>query len=67
MFYFRNFKVKLKRKFLVYGAEDLAAGDFNGKSDPFCVLELVNVRLQTHTVYKTLNPEWNKLFTLYVA
>lgn len=37
---------------------------FIGKSDPFCVLELGNDRLQTHTVYKTLNPEWNKVFTL---
>lgn len=37
-----------------------------GKSDPFCVLELNNDRLQTHTVYKNLNPEWNKVFTLWV-
>lgn len=37
-----------------------------GKSDPFCVLELGNDRLQTHTIYKTLNPEWNKVFTLSV-
>lgn len=35
-----------------------------GKSDPFCVLELGNDSLQTHTVYKNLNPEWNKVFTL---
>lgn len=35
-----------------------------GKSDPFCVVELSNDRLQTHTVYKNLNPEWNKVFTL---
>ena len=37
-----------------------------GKSDPFCVLQLGNDRLQTHTIYKTLNPEWNKVFTLCV-
>lgn len=37
-----------------------------GKSDPFCVLELGNDRLQTHTVYKSLNPEWNTVFTLSV-
>lgn len=37
---------------------------FPGKSDPFCVLELNNDRLQTHTVYKNLSPEWNKVFTL---
>lgn len=39
---------------------------FVGKSDPFCVLELGNDRLQTHIVYKTLNPEWNTVFTLSV-
>lgn len=37
-----------------------------GKSDPFCVLELGNDRLQTHTVYKSLKPEWNTVFTLSV-
>uniref|UniRef100_A0A8C9RWY0 Multiple C2 and transmembrane domain-containing protein 1 n=1 Tax=Scleropages formosus TaxID=113540 RepID=A0A8C9RWY0_SCLFO len=35
-------------------------------SDPFCVVELSNDRLQTHTVYKNLNPEWNKVFTFNV-
>lgn len=40
---------------------------FPGKSDPFCVLELNNDRLQTHTVYKNLSPEWNKVFTLWVT
>ncbi|MGH0189227.1 UNVERIFIED_CONTAM: hypothetical protein FKN15_034312 [Acipenser sinensis] len=37
-----------------------------GKSDPFCVVELGNDRLQTHTVYKNLNPEWNKVFTFTI-
>uniref|UniRef100_A0A7N6F7S8 C2 domain-containing protein n=1 Tax=Anabas testudineus TaxID=64144 RepID=A0A7N6F7S8_ANATE len=50
----------------VLKATDLIAADLNGKSDPFCVLELGNDRLQTHTVYKTLNPEWNKVFTFPV-
>ncbi|MGH0155427.1 UNVERIFIED_CONTAM: hypothetical protein FKN15_044273, partial [Acipenser sinensis] len=36
------------------------------KSDPFCVVELGNDRLQTHTVYKNLNPEWNKVFTFTI-
>ncbi|KAI3362485.1 hypothetical protein L3Q82_012774 [Scortum barcoo] len=39
---------------------------YSCKSDPFCVLELNNDRLQTHTVYKNLNPEWNKVFTFNV-
>uniref|UniRef100_A0A672V0A8 Multiple C2 and transmembrane domain-containing protein 2 n=1 Tax=Strigops habroptila TaxID=2489341 RepID=A0A672V0A8_STRHB len=47
----------------VLKAVDLLAADFAGKSDPFCVLELGNDMLQTHTVYKNLNPEWNKVFT----
>ncbi|KAK0427988.1 hypothetical protein QR680_010528 [Steinernema hermaphroditum] len=50
----------------VFRAQNLAAADIGGKSDPFAVLELVNARLQTHTEYKTLNPEWNKLFTFSV-
>uniref|UniRef100_A0A3Q2TX56 Multiple C2 and transmembrane domain-containing protein 2 n=1 Tax=Fundulus heteroclitus TaxID=8078 RepID=A0A3Q2TX56_FUNHE len=50
----------------VIKASDLIAADLNGKSDPYCVLELGNDRLQTHTVYKNLNPEWNQVFTLPV-
>ncbi|KAL2294714.1 hypothetical protein Nmel_008457 [Mimus melanotis] len=38
----------------------------NGKSDPFCVVELNNDRLLTHTVYRNLNPEWNKIFTFNI-
>uniref|UniRef100_A0A3P8TCE8 Multiple C2 domains, transmembrane 2a n=1 Tax=Amphiprion percula TaxID=161767 RepID=A0A3P8TCE8_AMPPE len=37
---------------------------FAGKSNPLCVIELSNCKLQTHTIYKTVNPEWNKAFTL---
>ncbi|XP_029698036.1 multiple C2 and transmembrane domain-containing protein 2 isoform X2 [Takifugu rubripes] len=48
----------------VIRANDLPAMDLNGKSNPFCVVELGNSKLQTHTVYKTLNPEWSKAFTL---
>ncbi|XP_053557469.1 multiple C2 and transmembrane domain-containing protein 1 [Bombina bombina] len=47
-------------------AEGLMAADVTGKSDPFCVLELNNDRLMTHTVYKNLNPEWNKVFTFNI-
>ncbi|XP_068596423.1 multiple C2 and transmembrane domain-containing protein 2 [Brachionichthys hirsutus] len=50
----------------VIKAMDLLAADLNGKSDPFCVLELGNDRLQSHTVYKSLHPEWSKVFTLPV-
>uniref|UniRef100_A0AAV2LKK0 C2 domain-containing protein n=2 Tax=Knipowitschia caucasica TaxID=637954 RepID=A0AAV2LKK0_KNICA len=47
-------------------ASDLLAADINGKSDPFCLVDLGNDRLQTHTVYKSLNPEWNKVVSLPV-
>nr|XP_056721692.1 multiple C2 and transmembrane domain-containing protein 2 isoform X2 [Euleptes europaea] len=50
----------------VLKAVDLLAADFSGKSDPFCVLELGNGRLQSYTVYKNLNPEWNQVFTFPV-
>ncbi|XP_010212178.1 PREDICTED: multiple C2 and transmembrane domain-containing protein 1, partial [Tinamus guttatus] len=51
----------------VIRAEALMAADVTGKSDPFCVVELNNDRLLTHTVYRNLNPEWNKVFTLYLS
>ncbi|NXL83456.1 MCTP1 protein, partial [Alectura lathami] len=55
----------------VIRAEGLMAADVTGKdsfckSDPFCVVELNNDRLLTHTIYKNLNPEWNKIFTFNV-
>ncbi|KAM5300211.1 multiple C2 and transmembrane domain-containing protein 1 isoform 6-T6 [Ctenodactylus gundi] len=50
----------------VIRAESLMAADVTGKSDPFCVVELNNDRLLTHTVYKNLNPEWNKVFTFNI-
>ncbi|KAK7479696.1 hypothetical protein BaRGS_00029072, partial [Batillaria attramentaria] len=50
----------------VFKAVGLKSMDIGGHSDPFCVLELVNARVQTHTEYKTLNPEWNKVFTFKV-
>lgn len=50
----------------VFRAQGLAAADLGGKSDPFCVLELGNARLQTQTEYKTLSPSWQKIFTFNV-
>ncbi|XP_060091668.1 multiple C2 and transmembrane domain-containing protein 1 isoform X3 [Heteronotia binoei] len=50
----------------VIRAEGLMAADVTGKNDPFCVVELNNDRLLTHTVYKNLNPEWNKIFTFNI-
>ncbi|NWS21533.1 MCTP1 protein, partial [Pachyramphus minor] len=47
-------------------AADVTGKDSFGKSDPFCVVELNNDRLLTHTIYKNLNPEWNKIFTFNI-
>ncbi|KAM8861882.1 multiple C2 and transmembrane domain-containing protein 2 isoform 1-T3 [Synchiropus picturatus] len=47
----------------VIKANDLQATDLNGKSNPFCIIELGNSKLQTHTIYKTVNPEWSKALT----
>ncbi|XP_054896598.1 multiple C2 and transmembrane domain-containing protein 2 isoform X2 [Poeciliopsis prolifica] len=47
----------------VLKANDLPATDINGKSNPFVVVELGNCKLQTHTVSRSVNPEWYKTFT----
>ena len=50
----------------VLQAKWLAAADMGGTSDPYCLLQLINCRRQTHTEYKTLCPQWHRTFTLYV-
>ena len=50
----------------VIKAQGLMAADLGGKSDPFVVMQLINARLQTQTEYKTICPEWGKVFTLQV-
>ncbi|MCP9263487.1 Multiple C2 and transmembrane domain-containing protein 2 [Dirofilaria immitis] len=50
----------------VFRAKNLSSIDTMNKSNPFVVVELVNALLQTHTEYKTINPEWNKIFTFSV-
>ena len=47
-------------------AKNLVPSDVGGKSDPFCNVEIINVRLRTHTEHKTLNPKWNRLFIIPV-
>ncbi|NXU17141.1 MCTP1 protein, partial [Pardalotus punctatus] len=58
------FKPCSSRVFLVHNI--CSKFSLTGKSDPFCVVELNNDRLLTHTVYKNLNPEWNKIFTFNI-
>ncbi|EDV21046.1 uncharacterized protein TRIADDRAFT_60419 [Trichoplax adhaerens] len=46
----------------VIRAKELPAADFGGNSDPFVIAEVRNRRIQTPTVYKTINPEWGKVY-----
>eukprot|EP00118_Oscarella_pearsei_P004563 m.19761 g.19761 ORF g.19761 m.19761 type:complete len:916 (+) comp27899_c0_seq1:156-2903(+) len=50
----------------VIKAIGLQAADYGGTSDPFAVLELGNARVRTQTVYKTLDPEWGKVFSMKI-
>nr|VZI50336.1 unnamed protein product [Spirometra erinaceieuropaei] len=51
----------------VIAAADLEAKDLNGKSDPYCVLDLLNMRVQTQTIEKTRSPRWDKTFIFPVT
>ncbi|KAK0614134.1 phosphatidylserine decarboxylase-domain-containing protein [Immersiella caudata] len=44
----------------VLRARDLAAKDRGGTSDPYLVLTLADTKHVTHSVPKSLNPEWNE-------
>ncbi|CAH2990089.1 unnamed protein product [Chilo suppressalis] len=46
----------------VHGARGLSAPGFGSRTDPYCVLELDNARVQTHTVLATNEPHWNKTY-----
>ncbi|KAF7887638.1 hypothetical protein EAF00_009932 [Botryotinia globosa] len=46
-------------KVVVLKARNLAAKDKSGTSDPYLVLTLGDEKSTTHTIQKTLNPEWN--------
>lgn len=47
----------------VLGAKKLKAGDFGGKSDPFCTMQLSDPKIKkinrTQTIDKTLDPMWD--------
>ncbi|KAL5962400.1 Multiple C2 and transmembrane domain-containing protein 2 [Taenia solium] len=52
----------------VIAASGLADKETTGtKCDPYCLLELINMRAQTHAVRKTLNPIWQKVFVFPVT
>ncbi|XP_053602031.1 multiple C2 and transmembrane domain-containing protein-like isoform X2 [Plodia interpunctella] len=46
----------------VHSAKGLSAFGISGKTDAYCVLELDNSRVQTHTVRGTSDPRWGKTY-----
>ncbi|KAE9375185.1 phosphatidylserine decarboxylase-like protein [Stipitochalara longipes BDJ] len=57
----------LMLKVVVLKARNLAAKDKSGTSDPYAVLTLGESKSATHSVPKTLNPEWNVTVQMPVA
>lgn len=44
--------------YLVLRARDLPSADTNGRSDPYCVVNLGDNAIRTSVQPETLNPEW---------
>ncbi|QSZ33058.1 hypothetical protein DSL72_002643 [Monilinia vaccinii-corymbosi] len=57
----------LMLKVVVLKARNLAAKDKGGTSDPYLVVTLGEEKSTTHTIQKTLNPEWNVALQLPVT
>lgn len=49
---------------VIIKARNLAAKDRSGTSDPYLVLSLGDAKHATHSVPKSLNPEWNEICQL---
>ena len=50
----------------LHRAVGLASADIGGASDPFAIIELNNQRVISQTIYKTLNPSWEKVYEMWV-
>ncbi|KAM3966599.1 multiple C2 and transmembrane domain-containing protein [Aphomia sociella] len=50
----------------VHGAKGLSTLGLSSKADAYCVLELDNCRVQTHTVRGTSEPNWNNTYSFTV-
>lgn len=59
---FKAFKDVGILKVSLHLAKGLIACDSFGKSDPYCYVDLGNQRFRSRTVYKTVNPEWERVF-----
>lgn len=51
----------------VHGAKGLSTMGLGTKADAFCVLELDNSRVQTHTIHSNSEPQWNKTYTFEIS
>jgi Ca2+-dependent lipid-binding protein len=51
----------------VLSGHDLQACDFNGFSDPYCVLSCGKMKRSTEIKKKTLNPVWNEVLALHLV
>ena len=51
----------------LHRAAGLAVADLGGASDPFAVIEMGNQRLVTPTIYKNLNPRWEKVYEMAIS
>eukprot|EP00164_Ancoracysta_twista_P009209 GFYU01013555.1.p1 GENE.GFYU01013555.1~~GFYU01013555.1.p1 ORF type:complete len:530 (+),score=138.25 GFYU01013555.1:166-1755(+) len=61
-------KLQVGKTFIhVVSAKGLPAADANGKSDPYCVLELGEETQKTKIIFKNLNPVWDESFLFEVA
>eukprot|EP00924_Labyrinthula_sp_SR-Ha-C_P014427 snap_masked-scaffold_20-processed-gene-5.101-mRNA-1 protein AED:0.47 eAED:0.47 QI:0/-1/0/1/-1/1/1/0/1572 len=47
----------------IFDADNLLAGDINGLSDPYVIVNFSNLQKKTSVISKTLNPEWNEALT----
>ncbi|KAL7944667.1 putative phosphatidylserine decarboxylase [Trichoderma barbatum] len=57
----------LALRVVIMRARNLAAKDRSGTSDPYLVVTLGDGRIVTHSVPKTLNPEWNVIEELPIT
>ncbi|XP_038209545.1 multiple C2 and transmembrane domain-containing protein-like [Zerene cesonia] len=50
----------------LYGAKGLSALTLSGSVNAYCILELDNARVQTHTIKGTSEPSWDKNFVFSI-
>ncbi|CAK1548523.1 unnamed protein product [Leptosia nina] len=50
----------------LHGAKGLSALNFSGNVNAYCIIELDNARVQTHTIRGTSDPSWDKSFVFSI-